>query len=420
MKQCLELSCCRICGGGFYPESIKLKDSPLANELYLSKEEAINADLFPLEVVECESCKHIQLKHIVNPERLFSNYLYASGTSKTFQEHFTLLAKKLSKLTPGGLVLEVGSNDGTLLEALTTHGMRAIGVEPSQYLAEISKEKCEAVYTNFFDIELSEFLLQRYGDFDFVVGNNVFAHIDDLVGAIKMAQSILKPDGYLVFEVAHALKLVEQNLFDTIYHEHMSYHTVISLDLFIRKLGFNIADVEEIEMHGGSIRVLCQKTIVQSELLSGVQDILRREVLAGLDGSGWMKNFNARISQLSSETKSAIEAQITSTTWIGYGAPAKAVTFINQFELDAIGIVGIIDDNPGKQGRFLPRSGIKVVSHAELESILNQNLNYTNLNCVIFPWNLSTEIVSKLTRYSKYSLKVIWFLPRYKEVELQG
>ena len=107
----------------------------------------------------------------------------------------------------------------------------------------MSKEKCEAVYTNFLGKELSDFLVKEYGDFDFVVGNNVFAHIDDLVGAFKIAQTILKQGGYLVFEVAHALKLVEHKLFDTIYHEHMSYHTVISIDIFIRKLGFNITDV---------------------------------------------------------------------------------------------------------------------------------------------------------------------------------
>jgi SAM-dependent methyltransferase len=419
MKNYRELSCCRICEGNFYPEAIKLKDSPLANELYLSKEEAINADLFPLEVVECESCKHIQLKHIVDAERLFSNYVYASGTSKTFRDHFTKLARKLSDVMPGGLVLEVGSNDGTLLEALTTHGMRAIGIEPSQQLAEISKEKCEAVYTNFLDKELSEVLVKEYGYFDFVVGNNVFAHIDDLVGAFRIAQTVLKPNGYLVFEVAHALKLVEQKLFDTIYHEHMSYHTIISLDIFIRKLGFNIADVEEIEMHGGSIRVICKKSTSQSEMLPKVKEIFRREILAGLDSSDWMHKFNAHLDRLSSETKSAIQGEPVSTTWFGYGAPAKAVTFINQFELDQIGVIGIIDDNQGKQGKFLPRSGIKVVSHAEMESNLIPNLHPTKLNCVIFPWNLSAEITSKLTEFSKYDLKVIWFLPSYKEVGLQ-
>jgi len=209
---------------------------------------------------------------------------------------------------------------------------------------------------------------------------------------------------------------VEQKLFDTIYHEHMSYHTVISLNIFIHKLGFNIADVEEIEMHGGSIRVICQKSTSQSEMLPKVKEIFRREILAGLDSSDWMHQFNAYLDRLSSETKNAIQGEPVSTTWFGYGAPAKAVTFINQFELDQIGLIGIIDDNPGKQGKFLPGSGIKVVSSIEMESNLIPSLNPINLNCVIFPWNLTSEIVSKLTGFSKYALKVIWFLPNYKEV----
>jgi hypothetical protein len=169
-------------------------------------------------------------------------------------------------------------------------------------------------------------------------------------------------------------------------------------------------------MHGGSIRVTCQKSAYQSEMLPEVKEIFRREILAGLDSSDWMKKFNRHLDQLSLETKSAIQAEPMSTTWFGYGAPAKAVTFINQFELDQIGLIGIIDDNPGKQGKFLPRSGIKVVSHAEMESSLIPSLKPTNLNCVIFPWNLSAEIASKLTGFSKYDLKVIWFLPSYKEV----
>jgi hypothetical protein len=196
----------------------------------------------------------------------------------------------------------------------------------------------------------------------------------------------------------------------------MSYHTVISLDIFIRELGFNLTNVEEIEMHGGSIRVTCQKSASQSEMLPEVKEIFRREVLAGLDSSDWMKKFNTHLEQLSLETKTAIQAEPLSTTWFGYGAPAKAVTFINQFELDQIGLIGIIDDNPGKQGKYLPRSGIKVVSHAEMESKLIPSLKPANLNCVIFPWNLSTEIASKLIGFSKYDLKVIWFLPSYKEV----
>ncbi len=399
--------------------TIKLKDSPLANELYLTKAEAINADLFPLQVVECQTCKHIQLKHIVNPERLFLNYVYASGTSETFRNHFGKFASELSSLMPGGLVLEVGSNDGTLLEALTQKGMRAIGVEPSQKLAEMSSEKCEAVYAGFLDKDLSRILQDKYGEFDFVVGNNVFAHIDDLVEAFKIAGNILKPNGALVFEVAHALKLVELNLFDTIYHEHMSYHSVISLEIFMRKLGFLITNVEEINMHGGSIRVFCEKSSIHRDLPLKVQEILHREVLAGLESADWMTDFNAHLGLLSLETKNSINAQSPNTVWFGYGAPAKAVTFINEFGLGQLGLIGIIDDNKGKQGKYLPVSGIKVVSQDEMESSLIPNLKPTEINCVIFPWNLSTEITLKLKSLSKYALKVIWFLPSYREVEIE-
>jgi hypothetical protein len=151
-------------------------------------------------------------------------------------------------------------------------------------------------------------------------------------------------------------------------------------------------------------------------MLPEIKEIYRREVLAGLDSSDWMKKFSTNLNQLSIETKTAIQAEPKGTTWFGYGAPAKAVTFINQFELDQIGLIGIIDDNPGKQAKFLPRSGIEVVSHTEMESNLIPNLHPTKLNCVIFPWNLSAEITSKLTEFSKYDLKVIWFLPSYKEV----
>jgi SAM-dependent methyltransferase len=419
MEKYRELSFCRICGGQFYDATIKLKDSPLANELYLTEADAINADLFPLVVVQCQACKHIQLKHIVDPERLFLNYVYASGTSETFRNHFNELASRLSSLMPGGLVLEVGSNDGTLLEALTQKGMRAIGVEPSQKLAEMSKEKCEAVYAGFLNKDLSKILLDEYGEFDFVVGNNVFAHIDDLVGAFKAAEKILKPNGTLVFEVAHALKLVELNLFDTIYHEHMSYHTVISLEIFMRKFGFLITEVEEINMHGGSIRVFCEKKSLREDLPIKVQEIASREVLAGLENANWMASFNAHLGQLYLETKNAINAEPPNTIWFGYGAPAKAVTFINEFGLEQLGLIGIIDDNAGKQGKYLPASGIKVVSQTEMESSLIPNLKPMPINCVIFPWNLSNEITVKLKSLSKHALKIVWFLPSYREVEIK-
>ena len=277
--------------------------------------------------------------------------------------------------------LKVQNEQGVFLSILeeTMTGLRIV---KAFNVEKMFADKFEDSNNRFY--KFSNSLLNR---------QNLASPLSELLGIIVIGV-LLVYGGYLVFEVAHALKLVEQKLFDTIYHEHMSYHTVISLDIFIRKLGFNLINVEEIEMHGGSIRVTCQKSASQSEVLPEVKEIFRREVLAGLDSSDWMKKFNRHLDQLSLETKSAIQAEPMSTTWFGYGAPAKAVTFINQFDLDQIGLIGIIDDNPGKQGKFLPRSGIKVVSQAEMESDLIPRLKPTNLNCVIFPWNLSAEIAS--------------------------
>lgn len=417
MKFYRELNSCRICGGVFYLESIKLQDSPLANELYNSRNEALDADVFPLEVVMCESCKHIQLKHIVDPTRLFSDYVYASGTSRTFQDHFETLAKKISSLAPRGTVLEIGSNDGTLLNALTKKGLRAVGVEPSKVLTEMSQGKCEAVFTDFLNKDLASKLKEKYIEFDVVVGNNVFAHIDDLPEALYLVQSLLKDNGLFIFEVAHSLQMVNDLLFDTIYHEHMSYHSVTSLSNIMNKIGFSILDVEEIDMHGGSIRVICQKNHLQQPYSKSVQDIVAREMHAKLDSAAWMTNFRLRLIELKEETKKAINIEPLNTLWFGYGAPAKAVTFINEFGLDTFPLMGIVDDNPGKQGKFLPKSGFGIISKEQMSNLLDSDLPKESVRCVIFPWNLSTEITSKLDNFVKYGVKLIWFLPRYKKVE---
>ena len=292
MESFREIQNCRLCLGEFYKDSVKLKDSPLANELYPSRELALEADIFPLEIVMCTKCNHIQLKHIVDPERLFSDYIYASGTSATFKNHFRKLAEKIAILIPEGIALEVGSNDGTLLESLKNHGITTIGIEPSEYLAKVSENKCDFIYHNFLNATLCRDILEKHGPIDLVVGNNVFAHIDDLMEAFNNVSALLKTDGYFIFEVARVLSLVQNHLFDTIYHEHMSYHSVTSLEPLLREIGLNIIEVEEIETHGGSIRVICQKSLTKTPTSNSVINIIIKERIAKLESDGWMQEFN--------------------------------------------------------------------------------------------------------------------------------
>lgn len=413
-----ELQKCRLCAGEFYKTSVKLIDSPLANELYSSRELSLVADTFALEIVMCTDCKHIQLKHIVDSGRLFSEYIYASGTSVTFKNHFGKLAEKISKLIPGGIALEVGSNDGTLMEALRDHGIVTIGVEPSEYLAKMSENKCDFIYHNFLNETLCKDILEKHGPIDLVVGNNVFAHIDNLMEAFKNVTKLLKTEGYFIFEVAHVLSLVQNHLFDTIYHEHMSYHSLTSLEPLLRNIGLNLIEVEEIETHGGSIRVICRKSPTKTPASNTINNILTKESLAKLESDDWMQDFNDYMKVLLQKTNAVISNFLEETIWFGYGAPAKAVTFINEFNLASLHIKWIIDDNPEKQGKFLPVSGIGIVSKDELLSKLNEFSFKSEFACIIFPWNLSDEIVEKLPNLDGKTFRAVWFLPTFKERQI--
>jgi 2-polyprenyl-3-methyl-5-hydroxy-6-metoxy-1,4-benzoquinol methylase len=421
MKSCRKLLFCRICGGEFEDKSLALNESPLANELYPDRKSAMSADSFPLEIVMCKSCRHIQLRHIVNPERLFSNYVYASGTSSIFREHFQELALRIMQLVPKGKILEIGSNDGTLMDSLKAKGFEVVGIEPSATLTKRCEERGLDVYTDFLNDALSMSLRLKYKEFDVVVGNNVFAHIDELPAAIGLVESLLSEEGYFIFEVAYSLRMANELLFDTIYHEHMSYHSALSLSKFMPALGFEIVDIEEISTHGGSIRVICRKNPTGNKDLvpnETVKKLIDREIKANLDTAQWMEEFERRLFDLKSLTKSAITEECANTAWFGYGAPAKAVTFINEFNLGDLGLIGIIDDNPDKQGKYLPKSGIKITSRIDMISQLNRGISDAKLRCVVFPWNLSSEIVDRLTDFVRFKVELVWFLPKHKRVEL--
>jgi SAM-dependent methyltransferase len=371
----------------------------------------------------CESCSHIQLRYIVNPERLFSNYVYASGTSSTFREHFQELALRISRLVHGGKILEIGSNDGTLMDSLQAIGFQVVGIEPSATLTKRCIQRGLEVHTDFLNETLSKELQETHKEFNVVVGNNVFAHIDDLPGAFRLVNSLLSKGGFFVFEVAHSLTLVNDLLFDTIYHEHMSYHSAYSLSKFMPEFGFELVEIEEIPMHGGSIRVICQKAEENVKKLTSseaINELLLRESEACLNSSGWMDEFEGRLSELKSATQDAIFTEGADIQWFGYGAPAKAVTFINEFNLGELGITGIIDDNVDKQGNYLPTSGIKIMSRNEMLTKIRKESIDTQMRCIVFPWNLSSDIVDRLAEFSKLPVKLIWFLPKYKRMELHS
>ncbi len=407
------LSNCRLCGGEFSDLSVNLGATPPANQLALTFESASSMERFPLEVVICKECKHLQLRDIIDPKILFAEYIYKSGTSETFVKHFAELAKTIKSLeTPNNFVLEVGSNDGTLLEALSSVGFTPIGIEPSKILVSEANKLGRQTIESYFDSESMSQITNKFGKPGLIIGNNVFAHIDDLSAAFSCASEFLHEDGFFIFEVAEASKILTTGIFDTIYHEHMSYHTVISLHHFSSKHGFVIHDVQKVSTHGGSLRVFLRKNKFK-ENKELIQSLILEEQILGLNDETAIEKIDQHVKRIK------LEAQNLLTTYLnkpgvklfGYGAPAKVVTFLAALDLENLPIVGIIDDNEHKQGKFLPGSGVRVISSQEMQMELALDDSIIELACLIFPWNLGPEVSTKLKSWMPVGSSIITFFP---------
>lgn len=407
-----QLEVCRICGGNFDSLSLRLVDTPLANELYKSKDESLQAEKFPLEVVMCSRCHHVQLKHIVSPQRLFTNYVYRSGTSNFFQRHFAELASHLGDLLPkGSLVVEVGSNDGFLLGELERHGIKPVGIEPSEQLANFSRDCGRTVKQGYLTQAVVEEIAEEFGKADAVIGNNVFAHIDDLLSAFILVNTLLKEGGLFIFEVADFEKLVRQGLFDTIYHEHMSYHTAIGLLTLSNLSDFSVEEVSEIDPHGGSLRFSLRKGRKEAKHGVTVKNRIRKEKQLGLDKSSIFQAIEKTMSQKKVDLNKVLSNTIGQVRFVGYGAPAKLVTFCYQMGLQPSDLEYIIDDNEFKQNSYIPGLGYKVVSVSQLLDALGKECNESALAFLIFPWNLSEEIIGKLSKWAPGGSYVVQTFP---------
>jgi SAM-dependent methyltransferase len=388
-------STCRLCGFGPLKDVLQLTQTPLANAFVPPAMRDNEQRLFPLVLRMCARCHHVQLGCVVNPENLFRDYVYVSGTSPSFRRHFETYAEDVinrTGLQPDDLVLEIGSNDGTLLSVFKAHGARVLGIDPAAEIADRANKDGIPTIPEFFTSELANEISDQHGKAKIVTANNVFAHIDDLAEVVDGIQKVLSADGLFVFEVSYLVDVLTKNLFDTIYHEHLDYHSLGPLLEFFRKRNLKIIGAERISSHGGSIRVYVSHAGADWVEKPEVREFLQLEQEIGLNYFKTFIGFESRINELGTRVSNLVQdLKKDGFTIAGYGAPAKATTLLYHFRLtNALDF--IVDDSPLKQGLFTPGSHIPVLSSQALKSRRPDYL-------IILAWNFADEIIARNQDY---------------------
>lgn len=383
---------CRYCDTPLGAPFLEMGAMPLANNL--PRQEDLNTPEFscPLSLVFCEKCGLVQLSHVVPPELMFSHYLYVSSTTKTFQDHFAEYAKDVRVRVQGSdpLAVDIGSNDGLLLACYQREGMRICGVDPAKNLADEANQKGLTTLNHFFNTESVEQILKKFGPASAVSGNNVFAHIDDIQSVLKNVFRLLTPEGFFVIEFPYLGTMLDEMLFDMTYHEHLSYIGVTALRFATERFGFELFDIREVSSHGGSLRVFMQKKGAGRKIEAIVGRYLDHEKKEKHLSPETYRLFAERVLRVKDEFMSLVNRlKAEGKTIAGFGAPAKASTLCNFYGLTPKHLDYVVDDNPLKQGRFIPGAHIPVVPSSRLN---DTPVDYV----VIFAWNFAREILKKI------------------------
>lgn len=368
--------------------------SPLANSL-LTKEELLEPEAtFPLEMVYCPCCTLAQITETVAPEQLFSEYLYFSSHSDEMLAHARRTAEKLiasRQLASGSLVVEIGSNDGYLLQDFVKAGVPVLGVEPARNIARAAEAKGVRTINEFFSASLAASLPKA----DVVIGNNVIAHVADLNGLIRGVAAVLKDEGIGQFEVAYVGDLIERCAFDQIYHEHLCYYSLTALNNLFDRHGLCVVDVDVIPMQGRSLQVRVAKRGPPSP---AVERMLADEFAWGTE---FYRGFGQKVEVLRQKLLGLLESF---RSIAGYGAAAKATTLLNYFGLGGGRVAFVVDRSPHKQGRYIPGVRVPIVGPEEL-------LRRMPEATLLLAWNLAAEVLEQQAEYRRRGGRFVIPLP---------
>jgi len=389
---------CRLCKSEHKLETIlPFGDVALANSYPKDKNE--NEELYSLTLVKCGDCGHIQLKETINPNKLFINYLYSSSDSPSLIKHFKEFAQDIKNKFDENkevTILEIGSNDGILLKEFENINFgKLIGIDPAENISERAKSiKNAEIITDFFNLESSENIKQKFGLIDIICANNVFAHVDRLDSMVQGIVNCLSEDGVFIFENAYLLDTIKGLYFDQTYHEHLQYYGIIPLVKYLRSYGLEIFDIKRVNTQGGSFRIFVKKSSSTKHIItSNVNDFIEKENEFGLYENKTYEVFVDKINTLKINLKKLIDQIMGEGKTIScYGCPAKFALFSKFFELDSNIIKYVVDDSTLKQGRFSPGKKIPIVS---------RNHFYDNPTdyCIISVWNMADAIINNNKEY---------------------
>ncbi|KAJ1684300.1 hypothetical protein LUZ63_020593 [Rhynchospora breviuscula] len=399
---------CRLCGGSDLRSVLDLGATPPC-ESFLTAEQLDEPETtYPLHLRICASCLLLQIPALITPEDTFTDYAYHSSYSESWVRHARTYVDDATArvgLGPDSFVVEVASNDGYLLRHVVDDSVRCLGIEPSVNVSEEARKVGVPTLTEFLSEDVARSVRAEHGPADLVAANNVYAHIPDLNGFTRALRGLVADDGWVSIEVHHALHLVGDAQFDTIYHEHFQYYTVLTAQRALAAGGLRVVDVELLETHGGSIRVWARPEELDAPVAPAVAEVIATEAAAGLDTVEGHLGLAQRVSTIRNDLVSfLVQCARDGVRVAGYGAPGKGNTLLNYCGIRGDLLPWTVDRNPYKHGRFTPGTRVPVRAPEAIEEERPEVI-------VVLPWNLKAELDAQLAHTAEWGARLVYPLP---------
>lgn len=387
---------CRACNTTRLNRFLELGAQPLANAFVREPSEFSTEAHYPLDLYFCEGCGLVQLLDVIDPEVLFRDYIYVTGTSATMAAHNERYARTVLAMLdaePSDLIVEIASNDGSLLSRFAQQGARTLGIEPARNIAALARERGIETVERFLDAETASDVVATHGQARAVIANNVLAHVDDTLGFLRACRTLVADDGIVAIEVPYVREMLERLEYDTVYHEHLCYFSISALLRLFESAGLRLIRVERVPVHGGSIRVYAVPDVRLEEHARGVLALAEEERDHGIASLDRWRRFAADVAANRRALNDLLRSLVRSgSVVVGYGAPAKGNTLLNYCGIGNELLPFTVDRNPLKIGTFTPGMHLPVLP---VEAILDRQPNYV----LILAWNFADEIMAQLSTY---------------------